>query len=33
MMARYALEHETQDFGLYVGDESGGDVHSFQREE
>ncbi|MGI9435396.1 MAG: flavin reductase family protein [Geminicoccaceae bacterium] len=33
MMARYALEYETQDFGLYVGDESGGDVHSLQREE
>ncbi len=33
MMARYALEHETQDFGLYVGDESSGDVHSLQREE
>ncbi|MEM9439190.1 MAG: flavin reductase family protein [Pseudomonadota bacterium] len=32
MLARYALEHETQDFGLYVGDESGGDVHSLRGE-
>ena len=29
MMARFALEHETQSFGLYVGDERRGDVHSF----
>ncbi|MGH1483636.1 MAG: flavin reductase family protein [Geminicoccales bacterium] len=32
MLARYALEHQTQDFGLYVGDESGGDVHSLRGE-
>ncbi len=29
MMARFALEYETQSFGLYVGDETRGDVHSF----
>ena len=29
MMQRFALEYETQSFALYVGDESGGDIHSF----
>jgi len=29
MLARFALEHETQNFSLYVGDESGGDIHTF----
>lgn len=27
MMTRFALEHRTQSFGLYVGDATGGDVH------
>ena len=27
MLARYALEYETRRFGLYVGDERGGDIH------
>ena len=31
MLARYALEDETQNFALYVGDESGGDIHSLQQ--
>ena len=29
MLARYALEGRAQSFALYVGDESGGDIHSF----
>jgi flavin reductase (DIM6/NTAB) family NADH-FMN oxidoreductase RutF len=28
MMARFALEYETRCFGLYVGDEAAGDVHT-----
>ncbi|MBE1283666.1 MAG: flavin reductase [Rhodobacteraceae bacterium] len=27
MLTRFALEHQTQSFGLYVGDEHGGDIH------
>lgn len=28
MLTRFALEHATRDFGLYVGDDRGGDIHS-----
>lgn len=31
MLTRFALEYQSQDFGLYVGDESGGDIHSFDQ--
>lgn len=29
MLARYALEYETQSFALYVGDERAGEIHKF----
>jgi hypothetical protein len=31
MLARFALEYRTRNFALYVGDESGGDIHTFDR--
>jgi hypothetical protein len=31
MLARFALEYQTRNFALYVGDESGGDIHTFDR--
>lgn len=31
MLARFELEHATQSFNLYVGDEADGDVHAFEK--